>query len=241
MYKKQSIIAIIPARGGSKGIPKKNIKHLDGLPLIAYSIQSACESRYVDRVIVSTDDKGIAKISTKYGAEIISRPSILAQDKISSEVALEHAIIEIEKAGQRIDIIVFLQATSPIREKGCIDNAIKKLTKEKADSLFSASRSFINIWGEDRKHGKLHSICSITYNYKKRTRRQVRPKQWNENGSFYILKRDILMKQHNRLGGKIIFYEMPIEYSYEIDSSLDFFLVEQILKSRKNRTNQQMF
>ena len=233
MYKKQSIIAIIPARGGSKGIPKKNIKLLAGLPLIAYSIRHALESKYIDRVIVSTDDSKIAKISAKHGAEIISRPAVLAQDNTPSEPVLEHAVVELKKNGCNVDIIVFMQATSPIRDKGDIDNAIRKFFREGADSLFSASRSFINIWEEDKKSRKLRSV---TYNYKKRARRQDRPRQWNENGSFYVIKRNILMKNHNRLGGKVAVYEMPKqEHGYEIDSPLDFFLLNQILAKNREK------
>ena len=148
MYKNKVIIAIIPARGGSKGIPKKNIKFLNGKPLITYSIENVIKSKYIDEVFVSTDDKKISLIAKKYGAKIINRPKILARDTSSSESALKHAVEEIEKLGIKIDLVVFLQATSPMRGKYDLDRAIEKFFKEKLDSLFSAQRSYFNIWEE---------------------------------------------------------------------------------------------
>lgn len=232
MYKNKTIIAIIPARGGSKGIPKKNIKVLNNKPLIAYSIKNVLQSKYIDEVFVSTDDKKISLIAKKYGAKIINRPKVLASDTSSSESALRHAVEEIEKLGIKIDLVVFLQATSPMREKYDLDRAIEKFSKEKLDSLFSAQKSYFNIWEE-----KSDKIKSITYNFKSRIRRQDRPLQWHENGSFYIFKKNILMKDNNRLGGKVGVYPMLSVDSLEIDSHFDWFLLEQIIKLRNKKSN----
>jgi N-acylneuraminate cytidylyltransferase len=228
MYKNKSIIAIIPARGGSKGIPKKNIKLLNNKPLVVYSILNALQSKYIDEVFVSTDDKAIALIAEQYGAKVINRPKSLSSDTSTSESALRHAVQEIEKIGMKIDLVVFLQATSPIREKYDLDKAIEKFIKEKLDSLFSAQRSYFHIWEE-----KLNRVIPITYDFKARARRQDRSLQWHENGSFYIFKKDILIKNNNRLGGKIGIYSMPSANSFEIDSYFDWFLLEQIIKLRE--------
>jgi len=129
-------IAIIPARGGSKEILGKNLKPLNSKPLIAYSIESAKNSKCVDRVIVSTDDEKIAYTSEKYGAEVIIRPPELATDVSPSEDALIHVVDTIERdPNVRVDFILFLQATNPIRQYGLIDQCFDKLLKKKGDSL----------------------------------------------------------------------------------------------------------
>ena len=134
-----SIITIIPARGGSKGVPRKNVRSLGDKPLIAHSILDAKEANLVDKVYVSTDDPEIAEVSSKYGAEIISRPSQIAGDTASSETALIHGLSEIEQKGISPELIIFLQCTSPIRSGEDIDRAIEKLQAEKADSLLSVT------------------------------------------------------------------------------------------------------
>lgn len=133
-----NIISIILSRGGSKAIPRKNIIDFCGKPLIAWSIEQAKGSKYIKGVYVSTDDREIAEVSEKYGAKVIWRPASLATDISPSEDALLHAIVEIEKE-KNVDLVVFLQATSPVRETTDIDNAIEKFISERADSLFSAA------------------------------------------------------------------------------------------------------
>jgi len=221
------ILAIIPARGGSKSIPGKNIIDFCGKPLIAWSIEQALGSRYISDVYVTTDDKKIAEISQEYRAKTIRRPIELATDASSSEEALLHAISELEEKST-IDLVVFLQATSPLREKGDIDNAVEKLFSEKADSLFSvALLEDFCVWEE--KNG---SLKSVTFDYKNRGRRQNRKPYYLENGSIYIFKPEIIKKHNNRLGGKIVIYEMPLWKSYEIDSHEDIVLCEYLMKSR---------
>ena len=127
--KKGKIIAIIPARGGSKSIPRKNIVNFCGKPLIAWSIEQAAKCRRIDSVYVSTDDAEIADVSLAYGAKVICRPEELATDTASSESALIHAISEIEKE-QRIETVAFLQATSPLRDDSDMDGALKKFIEE---------------------------------------------------------------------------------------------------------------
>jgi len=223
----KKIIAIIPARGSSKGIPKKNIINFLGKPLLAWSIEDAKNSRLINAVYVSTNDKEIAKVAEKYGAEVIWRPKEISGDLSISEEALKHAVNEIYKKNpQKIDYIVFLQATSPLRETEDIDNAIEKIISEEADSLFSGAEigDFL-IW---KKSG--NQLESLNYDYKNRKRRQDFGEQFVENGSIYIFKPEILFKYNNRLGGKIVISKMEFWKSFEIDNLEDLKFCEEIFK-----------
>lgn len=220
-----STVAIVPARGGSKGLPRKNLRTLGNKPLIAYSILDAKESIAVDTVYVSTDDPEIAEVSSKYGAEIIYRPDELSGDTASSESALVHALFELEKTGTVPDLIVFLQCTSPIRTGTDIDYAIAKLQAENADSLLSVSPSHRFLWEEVDGIAK-----SINYDYRDRPRRQDMKPQYVENGSIYIFKPWVLQTLGNRLGGKVALFVMSEAAGLEIDSIHDFEIAEFLLK-----------
>jgi N-acylneuraminate cytidylyltransferase len=218
-------VALIPARGGSKGIPKKNIINFCGKPLIQWSIEAALGSNYIKDVYVSSDNRAILKISESAGAKTIVRPKILATNISSTEEALLHAIKEIEKK-YPIDIVVFLQATSPLRTSDDIDLALKEFLKNKTDSLFSASILHDPcIWIYKNK-----KFDSLTYDYKNRKRRQERKPLYLENGSIYIFKPRIIKLRGNRLGGKISVYLMPFWKSYEIDKPEDFEVCEYYMK-----------
>ena len=218
-------IAIIPARGGSKGIPRKNVRLLGDKPLIAHSILDAKESKYTLKVFVSTDGREITEVSQQYGAEIIDRPNQLAGDSASSESALIHALSEIEKTGVTPDLIVFLQCTSPIRTGIDIDKAIAKMKAENADSLLSVSPSHRFLWEEVDGVAK-----SINYDHRDRPRRQDMQPQYVENGSIYIFKPWVLKEFGNRLGGKISLFVMSEAASWEIDSPFDFEIAESLMK-----------
>ncbi|MBI5245409.1 MAG: acylneuraminate cytidylyltransferase family protein [Elusimicrobia bacterium] len=222
-------VAIIPARGGSKGIPRKNIVELAGHPLIAWSISQARNADLVDEVFVSTDDVRIAAVSRGYGAAVIERPAELASDAARSEEALLHALDSIEnKRKSKIDSVIFLQATSPLREKNDIDDAMKQFAEQKADSLFScATLEDHFIW--EKRRG---SFVSVNYDYKNRLRRQeIRP-QYLENGSLYIFRPGLLRKELNRLGGKISAYVMPFWKSHQIDGREDLGLCAYYIKDK---------
>lgn len=227
MSEKKQNLAIILARGGSKGIPKKNIIDLAGRPLIAWSIEQAKNSQLLDIVFVSTDDDEIADISRQCGAEIIRRPAELASDSSSSEEALLHAIDFIEHERKiEIGIIVFLQATSPLRKKDDIDNALRQYVVKKADSLFSCVKLKDHfIWRKEKD-----SYCSMNYDYRDRKPRQKIEPQYLENGSIYILRPEMIKNQHNRLGGKIAVYEMPLWQSFQIDTPDDIGICEYYIK-----------
>ncbi|OGH69534.1 MAG: hypothetical protein A3C90_00240 [Candidatus Magasanikbacteria bacterium RIFCSPHIGHO2_02_FULL_51_14] len=223
------IAAIIPARGGSKRIPRKNLAMIAGKPMIAYSIEDAMNARLVDRVIVSTEDEKIADVSRQYGADVIDRPQELAQDGASSESALLHVLDELEKRGERKpDLLVFLQCTSPMRYANDIDTAVETLARERADSLFSAARNFGLIWAKGER-----GLHSITHEYATRRREQDMDEQYRENGSLYVFKPEILRSANNRLGGTIAIYEMDMWTSFQVDSPEDLELAELIIRHRK--------
>ncbi len=218
-------IAIIPARGGSKGVPRKNIRLLVGKPLIAHSIEDAQESTLVDQVYVSTDDQEIATISAEYGAKIIHRPAELANDTASSESALIHGLQALEAQNINPDLLVFLQCTSPIRTGAEIDQAIAKLKNEQADSLLSVSPSHRFLWEEVNG-----VVQSINYDYSHRPRRQDMNPQYVENGSIYVFKPWVLKENQNRLGGKISLYIMSEMAAVEIDSLEDFQMIDFLMR-----------
>lgn len=222
-----NIICIIPARGDSKGIPQKNVIKFCGKPLITWSIEQAKSARFVRDIYVSSDSKDILKISKKAGAGTIKRPKRLAADTSPAEEALFHGLDYIQKLNnKKIDMVVFLQATSPVRTSGDIDNAIKLFISKKADSLFSACilEDFC-IWRYQNKRPN-----SLNFDYKKRKRRQDKDPLYLENGSIYIFKPGILRESNNRLGGKIVIYTMSYQRSFEIDNPDDIEMCEYYMK-----------
>ncbi len=223
----QNNIAIILARGGSKTIPKKNIKDFCGKPLIAWSIEQAQKTNSINDIWVSSDDKNILSISKKYGAKIILRPKSLSKNTSSSIVGWLHAINEIEQKTKKIDTVIALQPTSPIREVSDLEKGIHKFLRYDYDSMFSASKiGDFYIW---RKKDKSYS--SINYDFNNRPRRQDFEEQYVENGSFYIFKPKIIKKFKNQLGGKIGISLMEFWKSFEIDNFDDLKFLKMLMKN----------
>jgi YrbI family 3-deoxy-D-manno-octulosonate 8-phosphate phosphatase len=215
---------IIPARGGSKGLPGKNTRSFLGKPLLAWSIQRARQCPDFDYgVWVSTDSEEIAEVSRSFGAEVVWRPTELAGDDSPSEAALIHSLQHIEAIrGGKIETLVFLQATSPLRMPFDISRALRQFKEEDLDSLFSAAvLEDFTLW--TRRGGRLEST---SYDWRNRGLRQNREPQILENGSIYICRRSIVADTGNRLGGRIGIYVMPYRQSFEIDSLEDFELCE---------------
>ncbi|MFQ5698241.1 MAG: cytidylyltransferase domain-containing protein [Myxococcota bacterium] len=221
-------VAIIPARGGSKRIPRKNIQPLDGRPLVAHTIGHARAAEHVDLVYVSTEDPEVAEISRSHGAQIIERPASLASDTTTSEAVLLHALDCLRSRGIESEIVVLLQCTSPLRASDDVDRAIDCLRSTGADSLLSASEYRRFLWTLDAQG----SPCSLNYDYRKRRRTQDLDPQYQENGSIYVFKPWVLETFENRLGGKIAIYVMSEGNSLEIDSYEDFELCRQRLRTR---------
>ena len=165
MIKKKRILAIIPARAGSKGLPNKNIIDLVGKPLIAWTIQESLKSKYITDTIVSSDSDTILKIATQYGAEIIKRPKRLATDKANSESIIKHSLNFLKQNKKEFDYIILLQPTSPLRKVSDIDKAFKRLFKTQANSLISVSRIDNKILKAflQKKNGYLEGINNNQY------------------------------------------------------------------------------
>lgn len=226
-------LAIIPARAGSKGIVGKNIRLLCGKPLIAWSIEAAIRSRSVDRVVVSTDCEKIAQVAREYGAETpFLRPDEISGDTATTESALLHCISWLEQhEGYVPDYVTLLQATSPIRAVGSVDHAFDLLREKSANSLLSVSEFWHFLW-ESKQRPK------ASYDFNNRPRRQdikLEDLKFKENGSIYITERRQLELSGNRLSGKLALHEMPDEESFEIDTDLDWLIVEAILAERLKR------
>ena len=220
------ITAFIPTRRGSKGIPGKNIKEFAGKPLLVHSIEYALNSSQIDEVVVSTDDDKIAKIARKAGAKVVIRPHELSIDSATTESAIHHFV---NKFNKKPDILVLLQPTSPFRPKGSLENAITHFTENGFDSLLSITPTHRFFW-----RVKEDQTTFAEYDYLNRPHRQemkLDDIRYVENGSLYIFTRKHFDKTGNRLGGKIGYVEWPEEYSLEIDTPLDFNMVEKIFKS----------
>jgi N-acylneuraminate cytidylyltransferase len=226
----KGIVAIIPARGGSKGIPRKNLALVGGRPLIAWTIESARRTPEIDRVLVSTDDEEIAAVARDWGAEVVRRPASIAGDEASSESALRHALDELAASGGDPELIVFLQATSPSRRPRDISDAITTLRREGADSLFSASPVHGFVW---RRGMGSDGWSSFSYDHRHRQRRQDSPEDVIENGSIYVFRPRILRETGNRLGGRIAVHRMDPLDSFQVDEPEDLALFERLLRDRR--------
>lgn len=229
MTNSNHIVAIIPARGGSKGVPRKNIKLIGGKPLIFYSIAEAKKSKYITRVIVSTEDKKITKIAKSFGAEVVKRPITLARDNSKTISAIRHVINFLEKNEKYpVDTLVILQPTSPFRNVYDIDSCIKKFINNKFESIVSISEPAKSpYWMFTMKKGSLKPILKIN---KKHHRRQDLPKIYELNGAVYVTSRQIVMEKNTILSDRMGGYIMPIERSIDIDNKFDFKIANLLMK-----------
>ncbi|ARN64728.1 acylneuraminate cytidylyltransferase family protein [Vibrio vulnificus] len=218
------IVAIIPARGGSKGVPKKNIKELNGKPLIAYSIEHALATKEVDKVVVSTDCNEIAEVAIAFGAEVIYRPDDISGDFASSEDALIHSVNELKSAGWEATHVVFLQCTSPIRNNDDIAKTLSLVLSEQFDSALTVVENHRFLWRTDSNN------TAIPVNYDPHNRKMRQEiKEYQENGSIYIMKTEDLINTKCRLNGTIGVHVMDEDAGYEIDTQIDFKIIEQLI------------
>ena len=224
---KKNIVAIIPARSGSKGIKSKNIIDFCGKPLLAWSIEQARSTNEISSVWVSSDGDEIIDISKKYGARTIKRPANISGDNASSESAWIHAIQEIENITGEIDYVIGMQATSPLRESNDLSNAIQTVIKKQYDSLLTVCKLHdFFIWKKNNGNPK-----PINYDVNKRVPRQEIEESFLENGSFYIFKPQNILKNNNRIHGKIGFYEMEKFKMFQIDDQIDIKICESIMRA----------
>jgi len=219
-----SLVALIPARGGSKGLPGKNVRDFCGKPLIAWSIEQAFAAGASD-VFVTTDSQEIASVSAAAGAGVVRRPAELAGDSAPSESALTHAV---RATGIGDDVIViFLQATSPVRRVADVERGVKLLRNDSFDSVFSANRiDDLTVWTKSPE--KLEPI-QIQPSVE-RLPRQYRMPILVENGSFYIFRAGALMTHQSRLHGRIGEVSTPIWSMNEIDDHEDWVTCEALMK-----------
>lgn len=227
-------VAIIPARGGSKGLKDKNIYPVAGRPLLAWTVQQALDARHVDRVFVTTNDPAIAAIARESGAAVIERPEEISGDKATSESAIQHALDIIARDhGLVPDTVVFLQATSPLRKPGDIDRAIELFRNEGADSLISVTKADdLTLW--EQHDG---SWQSVNFDFRNRGMRQDRPTQYIENGSIYIFTPEVLVRHANRIGDRLVAYQMEFWQTWEIDTIEEIDLIEYYM-NKKGLTQQ---
>ncbi len=222
MYKNNTFLAIIPARGGSKRLPRKNILDLNGKPLIAWSIKAGLKSKYIDKVIVSSDDTEILDISQDYGADTIKRPDNLANDTATTFDAIKHAIENLEK----YDYVILLQATSPLRNENHIDEAIELLESKNASAVVSVcTMDHSPLWSNILDDSL--SMKSFLREGVLNKRSQDLEKYYRLNGAIYICKTDkLLEKKSFFLKDNIYAYIMSQDSSIDIDSKFDFNLAK---------------
>ena len=210
-----NVVAIIPARGGSKDIPRKNLCYIGDKPLIAHTIIQSLKSRFIDRTIVSTEDSEIATVSESYGAEVITRPHDLASDTATSESVLLYTLDRIPHV---YDILVFLQCTTPLTLAEDIDGTIQKLIDENADTALTVTPYHGFLWRKDS--------MGINHNKEWRLPRQHYTEQFLETGAVYVMKVEGFEKEQHRFFGKTVLYEVPKERSIEIDEPIDLVIAD---------------
>jgi CMP-N,N'-diacetyllegionaminic acid synthase len=222
-----NISAIIPARGGSKGIPRKNLTPICGKPLIAWSIIQATEAKLIDEIYVTSDDDEILHVAASFGAIPIKRPATISHDHATSESAWIHAIEWIKDNDLALDLVVGMQATSPIRHAYDLDNAICQFLNSEDNSLMAVNEiEDFHIWQKDSNN----RTTPFNYDYKNRARRQNIQKKYLENGSFYIFKPNFIKSYNNRLVEDIGIYIMEKYKMFQIDEPSDILLCEAIMR-----------
>jgi len=221
---KNNVIAIILARGGSKGIPRKNVLDFAGHPLVAWTVMQAKLSKEIDEVYISSDSDEILEIAKNYGANTIKRPEEISGDTAKSEDAIIHAISIL---GADQEMIIMLEPTAPLRKVDDIDNCIKMFRNEEWDSCFSGAllQDFL-LWKRD-KNGNLNSL---NYDYRNQGPRQLREPDYVENGAIFIFKPEVMVNEKNRFGGKIGLFPNNFWQSFEIDDPEDWEFVELIFR-----------
>ncbi len=232
MLENKEVVALIPARGGSKGLPRKNILEMAGKPLIAWSIIQAKQSDIIDRVVVSTDDKEITEIADSFGAEIpFVRPKELATDEAKGLDVILHALRWFKEHGQTADIITVLQPTSPLRLPADIDNSLDFFLEREADAVVSVCKTehhpyWSNVLPEDK------CMKDFIRNDVDKKNREELPEYYRLNGAIFIAKADFMIQNESYYGDNTYAYVMPEDRSIDIDSHLDFRLAGLLMENR---------
>ena len=229
---KLETLVIIPARGGSKGIPRKNLQPLAGRPLLAHTIKHARQACNVSRIVVSTDDAQIAAISGQYGAEVVWRSAEISGDTAASELALLHVLEYLQQAeGYEPDLVVFLQCTSPLTLSEDIEGTIQVLLDEKADSALAVTPFHYFLWRRD----KSGNAVGINHDKAVRLMRQQREPQYRETGAVYVMRTQGFLQAKHRFFGSTAMYVMPLERCLEIDEPVDFRIAEVLMRDQQRQ------
>lgn len=227
----KKILAIIPARGGSKGLPKKNIKPLCGKPLLGWTIEQAKASKYIDEIFVSTDCQKIADVAKQFGVNVpFLRPSELAKDTSSSMDVVEHVLAHYTKEKVQFDYILLLEPTSPLRKKGDIDAAIElAITNKTADGVVSLGEVHMEHPMIVKKINPEGKIISYIDDVKKISQRQQADNAYFPYGVIYMIKTDVFKREKAFYTNNIIPYFIERWQNYEVDDIYDFIAIEAIL------------
>ena len=231
----KSILGIIPARGGSKGVLRKNIRLINGRPLISYAIASAQQSMRLTDFVVSTEDTEIAEVAQSYGCDVVLRPEHLAQDKTPMIPVIQHVIEERQRQQQTVyDAIVLLQPTTPLREGQDIDTAIDLLERTDADSIVSVYQV------TDQHPARMYRLIDgylTPYDKEPAGRlRQALPAVYHRNGVIYACYTDLVVKQGTLIGAKTEPYLMPKERSLNIDDEFDLLIADLVISNNSSLT-----
>ncbi|HYE94017.1 MAG TPA: acylneuraminate cytidylyltransferase family protein [Terriglobales bacterium] len=222
------VVAVIPARGGSKGLPRKNVLPLGGKPLLAHTIADARAAKRVDRTLVSTDDAEIAEVARAWGAEVpFMRPAELATDAATTEVVLQHALAWLEgEERTAVDVIVLLEATSPFRAPGLVDEVVGALEDPAIDTAFTVVRDHGYFWR--READRIVRLDPAGYQP-----RQVRQPRWRETGSVYAT-RAAVVRGGERIGPRVALVEQDdVDALVDVHSAFDLWLAERMLADGK--------
>lgn len=227
--KNEKILAIIPARGGSKGILRKNLVDIGGKPLVAHTIGHAQAARDIGRIVVSSDDDEILATAASYGAETSRRPDELSHDATLQEVdrLLIWTVQELEKAGGSFDIVLLLYPTAPLRDVPSVDKAVDMVSNQGYDSVLSVYHDTRYLWATEGD-----TIAPANYDPCNRMPRQKEVwNQWAENKAIYVMKRDLLMTSGCRLGGRMGYVEMEKWRSVDVDEHSDLLLARTLYQA----------
>ncbi|MFV0633063.1 cytidylyltransferase domain-containing protein [Demequina sp.] len=210
------IAAVIPARGGSKGVPGKNVARVGGVPLVGRAAQAALSVPAITDVCVSTDDAGIAQVARQYGAAVIDRPAQIAGDTATSESALVHALDVLEADGGPVDVLVFLQATSPFIPADCLADAVARVASGDEDVVFSAFETYAFLWREGEAGAE-----GVNHDSSFRPRRQDREPHFQETGAFYVMRAEGFRAAGHRFFGRVGIAPVPESSAIEIDTAAE--------------------
>ena len=221
----KEVLVVIPARGGSKGIPRKNVRLLAGVPLISYVIRTSLAAQHVTRTVVTTDDEEIAMVAARSGAMVIMRPASLAEDAVTLDPVIHHAVTVLEAQGYIPDVVLTVQPTSPLLRPESLEEAISLLVNGGYDTVISAVNDTHLTWR--REAGERYIP-----NYAARVNRQYLPPVYRETGAILASRRSVVTES-SRIGENVTLLEMSREEAIDIDSYFDWWLAEKALTRRR--------